>query len=127
MSHLTFLGLLAGCLIATAPLELVLRTGVYRRWRRLALALAPTVIVFCAWDIYAIGAGHWTYDARYIVGWRLPGALPIEELLFFIVTPTCAILTLEAVRRRKPLWRIGDEPRAVDRAGADGIDIPGGA
>lgn len=109
MSHLTFLGLLAACLIVTAPLELLLRTRVYRRWRRLALALAPTVIMFCAWDIWAIHAAHWTYNARYILGWRLPGSLPIEELLFFLVTPTCAILTLEAVRRRKPNWTIGDE------------------
>lgn len=109
MSHLTFLALLALCLIVTAPLEVVLRTRVYRRWRRLAQALAPTVIAFCAWDIYAIRAGHWTYNPRYILGWTLPGRLPIEELLFFAVTPTCAILTLEAVRRRKPHWRIGDE------------------
>ena len=29
---------------------------------------------------------------------RLPGRLPIEELLFFLVIPTCAVLTLEAVR-----------------------------
>jgi hypothetical protein len=35
--------------------------------------------------------------------------LPLEELLFFVVIPTCAILTLEAVRRRRPQWTIGDE------------------
>lgn len=109
MSHLAYLGLLAACLLATLPLEIVLRTRVYARWRRLLLALAPTVVVFSIWDIYAIAAGHWSYDHRYLTGIDLPGHLPLDEVLFFAVTPTCAILTLEAVRRRRPNWRIGDE------------------
>jgi lycopene cyclase domain-containing protein len=109
MSHLTYPALLVACLLATLPLELVLRTRVYARWRRLLLALAPTVVLFSLWDVYAIAAGHWTYDHRYLTGIDLPGSLPLDELLFFLVTPTCAILTLEAVRRRRPHWVIGDE------------------
>lgn len=109
MSHLAYLGLLGACLLATAPLEIVLRTRVYARWRRLLAALAPTVVVFCAWDAYAIASGHWTYDSTYLTGIDLPGDVPLDEVLFFAVTPTCAILTLEAVRRRRPHWRIGDE------------------
>jgi hypothetical protein len=31
-------------------------------------------------------------------------------VLFFVVIPVCAILTLEAVARRRPGWPIGDEP-----------------
>jgi lycopene cyclase domain-containing protein len=109
MTHLLYLGLLGACLLATLPLEIVLRTRVYARWRRLLLALIPTVVVFSSWDVYAIAAGHWTYDQRYLTGIDLPGHLPLDEVLFFAVTPTCAILTLEAVRRRRPHWRIGDE------------------
>ena len=41
MGHLTYLGLLAGCLVVTAPLELVLRVRVYARWRRVLLAVLP--------------------------------------------------------------------------------------
>lgn len=109
MTHLAYLGLLAACLVATLPLELVLRTRVYARWRRLLLTVLPTVAVFSIWDAYAIDSGHWTYDRRYLTGIDLPGHLPLDEVLFFAVTPTCAILTLEAVRRRRPHWRIGDE------------------
>jgi lycopene cyclase domain-containing protein len=71
--------------------------------------LVPVALVFSAWDIAAIAAHWWHYDDDYLVGVRLPGRLPIEELLFFLVIPTCAVLTLEAVRARKPHWLIGDE------------------
>ena len=33
-----------------------------------------------------------------MTGILLPGHLPLDELLFFLVTPTCAILAFEAVR-----------------------------
>ena len=58
----------------------------------------PTVVVFTVWDIVAIDRGHWTFNPRYVTGWRLPGNLPIEELVFFFVVPICGLLTLEAVR-----------------------------
>ncbi len=67
------------------------------------------VVVFGAWDVAAIHARWWHYDPRYLVGVTLPGRLPLEELLFFLVIPTCAVLTLEAVRARRPDWLIGDE------------------
>ena len=110
MAHFAYLAILAACLVGTAPLELVLGTRVYGRWRRLTLTLLPVVLLFGAWDEYAIARGLWTYDTNRITGVYLPHRLPLEELLFFLVTPTCAILTLEAVRRRRPSWTVGDEP-----------------
>lgn len=107
--RLTYLFILAACLIGTAPLEVVLHTRVYARWPRLVAAVVPVALVFGAWDVCAIHAGWWHYDSRYLVGVTLPGRLPLEELLFFIVIPTCAVLTLEAVRVRRPHWSIGDE------------------
>ena len=92
-----YLLVLLGCLLGTAPLELVLGTRVYARWRRLALTLLPVVTVFTLWDVLAIRAGHWGYDPRQTTGLRL-GNVPVEELLFFLVVPTCSILSLEAVR-----------------------------
>lgn len=100
----TYLLLLIACLLGTLPLELWLGTRVYRRWRQLLLALVPTLCVFVAWDLYGIARGLWTYDPRYLVGVTLPGKLPLEELLFFVVVPTCAVLTFEAVSTVKPHW-----------------------
>ena len=55
--HLTYLLVLAACLLGTAPLEVVLRVGVYRRWLRLAAAVVPVAAVFTVWDVLAIRAG----------------------------------------------------------------------
>jgi lycopene cyclase domain-containing protein len=99
MGHLTYLGLLAGCLVVTAPLELVLRVRVYARWRRLLLALLPGFVVFVAWVLYAIAQDHWRYSGDLTLGVRLPGGIPVEEVLFFLVVPLCAVLAFEAVRR----------------------------
>jgi lycopene cyclase domain-containing protein len=109
MSHLLYLGLLAACLLGTAPLEIWLHTRVYAQWSRLIATLVPVIVVFVSWDLYAIHRHQWSYARHWLIGWILPGGLPIEELLFFVVIPVCAILTLEAVRRRRPHWRIGDE------------------
>lgn len=104
----SYLVVLVACFLGTLPLELFLHTRVYRRWRRLLLALLPTVVVFTAWDLAAIRAGQWRYDTHQLSGVVLPGRLPVEELLFFLIIPTCAILALEAVRAVRG-WRVGDE------------------
>ena len=99
MGHLTYLGLLAGCLVVTAPLELVLRVRVYARWRRVLLAMLPEFVVFVAWVLYAIAQGHWQYSADLTLDVRLQGEIPVEEVLFFLVVPLCAVLAFEAVRK----------------------------
>lgn len=101
-----YLLVLAACVAVTLPLELVLGVRVYRRPRRLLMTLLPVLAVFTCWDSLAIHAGQWSYHR--LVGVRL-GNVPVEELLFFVVIPLCAVLTLEAVRRRRPRWEIGDE------------------
>ena len=104
MRHLAYLAVLAFCLLGTLPLEVWLGVRVYRRPRRLLLTLLPVVAVFYLWDVYAIAADHWSFDPAQSVGLVLPGGVPVEELLFFVVVPTCAVLAFEAVRRVKG-WR----------------------
>jgi lycopene cyclase domain-containing protein len=108
VSRLAYLGVLAFVLVGSAWLEIALRTRVLARWRRLLLSLAPVVVVFALWDSYAVAAGHWTFDPERTTGIHL-GTLPLEEVLFFVVVPFAAILTLEAVRAVKG-WEVGDEP-----------------
>jgi lycopene cyclase domain-containing protein len=109
MRHLAYVAVLAGCLAAALWLEPVLRVNVLRRWRRLALTVLPVVVVFGLWDLGAIAAGHWTFDPEQTTGVLLPGGLPLDEVLFFVVVPVCAILGFEAVRASLRL-PAGDEP-----------------
>jgi lycopene cyclase domain-containing protein len=111
MGHFQYLVLMACCLAVTAPLEL-LGARVYRQPARLARAVLPVAVAFLAWDAIAIAAGVWTYNARYISGLRLPFRIPVEELVFFLVVPVCAILTYGCVqamlargRNRRPARR----------------------
>ena len=99
MRHLTYLAVLAGCLAGALWLEPTLRVGVLRQWRRLVLTLAPVVAVFVVWDLLAIAAGHWSFDPAQTTGVVFPGGLPLDELLFFVVVPICAVLGFEAVRK----------------------------
>ncbi len=98
MRHLTYLAVLAACLCGALWVEPALHVHVFRRWRRLLATVAVVVGVFGAWDIAAIAAGHWRYDPAQTTGVRLPGRLPIEELLFFVVVPIASVLGFEAVR-----------------------------
>nr|WP_296070790.1 lycopene cyclase domain-containing protein [uncultured Actinoplanes sp.] len=98
MRHLAYVGVLAGCLVAALWLEPVLKVNVLRRWRRLLLTILPVAVIFTLWDLGAIAAGHWTFDPAQITGILFPGGLPLDEILFFLVVPVCAILGFEAVR-----------------------------
>jgi lycopene beta-cyclase len=101
LGRATYLALMAACLLATLPLELVLKAGVYRRPRRWLAALVPVFLAFSLWDWLAIRRDHWSYSSTYTSGLGLFG-IPLEELVFFLVVPTCALLTYQAVVRLFP-------------------------
>lgn len=111
INHLQYLIVLALCLIGTLPLELVIGAKVYRKPLRLAISLIPIALLFSLFDIYSIHANWWYYAKRYVSGVTLPGKLPLEELLFFLIIPICALLTYEAVhvllepRQKRPTRR----------------------
>jgi lycopene cyclase domain-containing protein len=96
MDHWQYLIVLGACVLITAPLE-IFGEGVYRQARRAAFAILPVAAVFVVWDAVAIAAHIWTYNPRYLTGIALPGDIPIEELLFFIVIPLCGLFTYNAV------------------------------
>lgn len=103
-----YLLVLAGCVLVTLPLEFILGARIYRRPARLAAVVLPVAAVFYVWDLVAIARGHWWFNPARTSGVLLPGGVPLEEALFFLVIPLCGLLTYEAVgsvlaRRRG--WR----------------------
>ncbi len=102
------MAVLAFILFGSFWLEIILQARVYRKFKRLILALIPVVILYSTWDFYAIQNNHWFFDASKTTGIIIFGFLPLEELLFFIITPIAALLSFEAVRAIKQ-DKIGDE------------------
>lgn len=90
-----YLLVMAGCLAVTFPLEF-LGAGVYRALARTARAVLPVALIYLLWDAAAISADVWTFNPRYVIGVALAG-VPLEEIVFFVVVPLCALLTYQAV------------------------------
>ena len=110
-----YLLILAACVAITLPLEVVLGARVYRQPRRAVAAIAAVLAIFVGWDLIATTRGLWWFSDRFTLGVGLAG-LPIEELVFFIVIPLCALLTYEALGR-DVLWsRLRRLRRGGDRA-----------
>jgi lycopene beta-cyclase len=125
MASFSYLAVLLACVAITAPLEWVLGARVYRRPRRLAATLVIAMTPFVVWDLVGIARGHWDFAAERTIGFDL-GVMPVEEVLFFVVIPICALLTHQAVlrlgARLRPEGRLarelaatGDGEDAADR------------
>lgn len=110
---MSYVGVLVFVLVGSLWLEIFLRTRVLARWRRLLPVMGLVIWPFLIWDAYAIAQGHWSFDTARILGVYLPGDIPLDELLFFLVIPLASVLTLEAVRSVKG-WTVGDGAPAAE-------------
>ncbi|QXV57845.1 lycopene cyclase domain-containing protein [Amycolatopsis sp. TNS106] len=113
MGKFEYLIVLAACVLVTLPLELA-GARVYRQPKRLARALLPVALVFLVWDALAIATGVWGYAPEFMTGVHAPFAIPLEEILFFVVIPICGLLTYEMVQLSLTVARRRGE-RAVRR------------
>ena len=109
MEKYGYLSMLAFTLGGSIWLEVFLKVGVIRRFKRVILSILPTAVFFVIWDTYAINRGHWYFDSKQILGIFGPFDIPLEEFLFFFIVPLAALLTIEAVRTVKKHWKVGDE------------------
>lgn len=101
-----YLAMIAFTVFGSFWLEIFLKVGVLKQFKRLVLAIAPIAFLFIAWDAYAIRSGHWYFDKNQILGIIGPWGIPFEEYLFFTVVPIAAIMSIEAVRAVKKHWTV---------------------
>ena len=104
-----YMAMLIFIVIGSFWLEIILKVAVLPRVGRLILSILPIALLFVGWDTYAISRHQWHFDLMQILRIYGPFNIPVEEYLFFIIIPIAAIMTLEAVRKRRPNWIIGDE------------------
>lgn len=127
MDRFQYLLVLGASVVGTLPLEILFDARVWRRPRRLAMALGPALAVFGVWDLWASARGTWGFSDRYTLGVELPGGMVVEEIGFFVVVPVCALLTFEAVRNLRTgrvRWPVALDP--AGRASRDDRPGPGG-
>ena len=88
----TYLSLIL--LWALPPIMLQLAFGADILWRNrrlVILAISVVTLYLAATDSLAIGSGTWTIDPQQSLHILLAGVLPLEELLFFLVTNTLIV------------------------------------
>ncbi len=85
-------------LSGSVPLVLSFWPGLnfYQHYRGLVASISLIVILFGAWDIFAVYRGHWFFNPDGVWSLKIIN-LPVEEMLFFIVIPFCCIFTWEAI------------------------------
>jgi lycopene cyclase domain-containing protein len=69
----------------------------YKYPARILLAIGIPFAVFIVWDWIAVSRGHWSFNEKYITGIKIIN-LPVEEILFFIIIPFCALFSWEVVK-----------------------------
>jgi lycopene cyclase domain-containing protein len=100
-----YMAMLAFTVFGSFWLEIFLKTGVLRRWKRALISILPISLLFLIWDAYAIAQGHWFFNRDRMLGIYGPFNIPLEEFLFFVIVPMAAILTIEGVTTVKPHLR----------------------
>jgi lycopene cyclase domain-containing protein len=79
---------------ALPPIALQLAYGADILWqhqRIVVLAIVPFTLYLSLADTLAIRSGTWTINPEQSVGLLLGGVLPVEELLFFLLTNTLVV------------------------------------
>jgi putative membrane protein len=91
----TYLGLELAWALPPFALQLAVGADVLWRYRhRVFPAILGLTAYLAAADFLAIGAGVWTIDPAQSLNLFLGGVLPIEELVFFLLTNTLVICGL---------------------------------
>jgi len=68
----------------------------YKKWNSLFPAIIISAVLFIIWDIWFTKIGVWKFNPEYVVGWFI-GGLPIEEWLFFLITPFSCVFIHEVL------------------------------
>jgi lycopene cyclase domain-containing protein len=111
----TYLALELSWALPPIALQLAFGADILWRYRRLVgLAIVPLALYLSLGDALAIGSGTWTINPEQSLEVLLGGILPLEELLFFLLTNTLVTFgvtlmlapeTVARVERMRERWR----------------------
>ena len=104
----TYLGLELAWALPPMLLQLGFGGDILRKhWRLVLLGIVVPTVYLSAADFLAIGWGTWTIDPAQSTGLMVGGVLPIEEVIFFLVTNSLVTLGLVLVWAPESRERLG--------------------
>jgi lycopene cyclase domain-containing protein len=91
----TYLGLELVWALPPIALQLAVGADILWRYRRSVVpVLSGVTLYLCAADFLAIGLGVWTIDPAQSLNLFIGGVLPVEEVVFFLLTNTLVVFGL---------------------------------
>lgn len=89
----TYLSLLLAWALPPIMLQCGFGGDILRRYGRLVLvAIVSLTLYLSAADAFAIGSGTWEIAPDQSLHWLVGGVLPVEEVIFFVITSTLVTL-----------------------------------
>ena len=106
-------GVYLGLVLVWALPPIMLQFGfggdILRRYGRLVLlSIASLTLYLSVADFLAIGSGTWEINPAQSLHWLVGGVLPVEEILFFLVTNTLIVLGVVLVVAQESHARYGE-------------------
>lgn len=98
MSSYTYLVFNLIVLIPVVVLSFITDVKPHKHWRALLGAFLLVSIPFILWDWWAATNGHWGFNAKNILDYRVL-QLPLEELLFFVTVPFAMIYVWGVIKK----------------------------
>ena len=99
MQSLHYLYVLICVAICAFGVNLAFRLKISKSWRTFLKVDICVLVIYVAWDIWAVHKKNWRFDPSQILGLKVFGGLPIEEILFFIIVPLMTVLTYLALTK----------------------------
>lgn len=99
MAHLHYIGVLLFVGLCSVGVGVGFRLKIPHLWRTFLYTDLTLLVIYLAWDIWAIYKHNWYFDQQQILNVYLIPRVPIEEVLFFVVVPFTTILTYKALAK----------------------------
>jgi lycopene cyclase domain-containing protein len=68
-------------------------------WKNFLITDLCILVIYLVWDTWAISRKNWYFDGAQIIGFKILGKIPIEEILFFVIVPLTSLLTYLALKK----------------------------
>jgi len=99
VAHFHYAVVLLFVAICAIGVNVGFRLRITHLWRVFLATDAAILLIYTAWDIWAVENHNWRFDSAQILGLRIFAGLPIEEILFFVIVPLITVLTYLALSK----------------------------